>query len=571
MDDLRARQSAGPFASSSPLLAEAHSSSMQVEHDDWRTERQTAQHTHSASDQGRMPHTADEHQDNNEDETESGHEETAVQDDPATVSAAVHSDAVLLPKSEASAAVLTASESSADTLDLSAKTQGDDGRRANGARGEERRELAGAGGHAAAAAAAGHQARSADKPEVGALPKKKKASVKANKQQGEQARNSPAEHAAQAVHDGDAGHAALEPLVKLTMVGSSRGAAATAQQARSRGATAGVDVHSDAMPAVLHVSDVWMDTAQLAEIYRWTESSPNREIGGDLFGRWELCSNADCPLTFARSSEPAWSELGQPRRQSAEQRAVHGGHDVQRPRQHQHAYVQYVLRPGPRYEATSVAFYQDTEFLHVQGHALLRAGFEHIGEWHSHHQLRLRRPSGGDERTVYKAMREHHRDHFLLIIATLEQTRNGGLHGVVHPHVFSHQEQCCEYRPLHEIVAPGAAASFQLVDMQPHAQLPRQAHSQQQSAAAAQASPPAVGPRLLVVASYQWYANPAGSGQLKAIIRLLNQLAQPDQVKMFTTGRHKDLELSCTVPGEKRGPRRTLTLHFPRAISAGSS
>ena len=105
---------------------------------------------------------------------------------------------------------------------------------------------------------------------------------------------------------------------------------------------------------------------------------PHLETGGDLFGLWT--SNGD-------------------------------------------AVLHVVLGPGRNCERTGTSFYQDIPYLKRNGE-LLTQDFMlcHIGEWHSHHQLRLFEPSGGDSSTVIRnypsgALR------FLLIIANILSPR----------------------------------------------------------------------------------------------------------------------------------------------------
>jgi hypothetical protein len=82
--------------------------------------------------------------------------------------------------------------------------------------------------------------------------------------------------------------------------------------------------------------------------------------------------------------------------------------------------VQYVLGPGPKARRSQTAFFQDREYLILEGNRLQKAhGFQHIGEWHSHHVLGLAEPSGGDCATIQRAMRDYSLPSFLLIIGQL--------------------------------------------------------------------------------------------------------------------------------------------------------
>jgi hypothetical protein len=114
---------------------------------------------------------------------------------------------------------------------------------------------------------------------------------------------------------------------------------------------------------------------ELNRIAGWVQEYPNLETGGDLFGFW-----------------------------------THSGFPV----------VQFVLGPGKTSTHNSTSFYQDKEHLIKAGEILrTKHGLQHIGEWHSHHQMGLAQPSGGDEQTVFNALRRYNFPKFLLCIANL--------------------------------------------------------------------------------------------------------------------------------------------------------
>ena len=101
---------------------------------------------------------------------------------------------------------------------------------------------------------------------------------------------------------------------------------------------------------------------------------PHLETGGDLFGLWTTDGNA---------------------------------------------VLHVVLGPGQNCKRTGVSFYQDVPYLKENGELLTQDYMLcHIGEWHSHHQLHLFQPSGGDSSTV---IRNYPRGvcGFLLIIANI--------------------------------------------------------------------------------------------------------------------------------------------------------
>ena len=87
------------------------------------------------------------------------------------------------------------------------------------------------------------------------------------------------------------------------------------------------------------------------------------------------------------------------------------------------AVVQLALGPGKGCKRTSVSFYQDVSYLAKVGSYLTKKeGVCHVGEWHSHHQLGLARPSGGDESTVWRNMPTYKLSRFVIFIANIEAT-----------------------------------------------------------------------------------------------------------------------------------------------------
>ena len=87
------------------------------------------------------------------------------------------------------------------------------------------------------------------------------------------------------------------------------------------------------------------------------------------------------------------------------------------------AVILYVIGPGPRANHQTTFFNQDLDYLVTVGRALkLRYGLHHIGEWHSHHQLGLARPSSHDAHTMNSTIREKNLRHFLLCIGNCTPT-----------------------------------------------------------------------------------------------------------------------------------------------------
>ena len=88
------------------------------------------------------------------------------------------------------------------------------------------------------------------------------------------------------------------------------------------------------------------------------------------------------------------------------------------------AVIQFVVGPGQNCRRSSVSFYQDINYLEKIGEQMTKSeGVCHIGEWHSHHQLGLARPSGGDENTVWNNMPTYNLKRFVIFIANLKQLR----------------------------------------------------------------------------------------------------------------------------------------------------
>lgn len=84
------------------------------------------------------------------------------------------------------------------------------------------------------------------------------------------------------------------------------------------------------------------------------------------------------------------------------------------------AVIQLVLGPGQGCRREVHSFYQDVPYLQrVGNHLTGEEGLCHIGEWHSHHTIGLRRPSGGDEGTVWRNMPTYDLNRFILFIANI--------------------------------------------------------------------------------------------------------------------------------------------------------
>ena len=79
--------------------------------------------------------------------------------------------------------------------------------------------------------------------------------------------------------------------------------------------------------------------------------------------------------------------------------------------------VLYAIGPGPNANHQSAFFNQDVDYLIRVGKPIVEHfGLQHIGEWHSHHQLGLAQPSTHDAHTMISTIRDKHLGQFLLCI-----------------------------------------------------------------------------------------------------------------------------------------------------------
>lgn len=87
--------------------------------------------------------------------------------------------------------------------------------------------------------------------------------------------------------------------------------------------------------------------------------------------------------------------------------------------------VLYVIGPGRHANHQPTFFNQDSDYLMTVGNELLnRYGLCHIGEWHSHHQLGLARPSGHDARTMHNGLIRIPQRRLLLCIGNYKNGRS---------------------------------------------------------------------------------------------------------------------------------------------------
>ena len=116
------------------------------------------------------------------------------------------------------------------------------------------------------------------------------------------------------------------------------------------------------------------------EIQKLVQLYPDIETGGDLFGLWQ---------------------------------------DAQT------VVIQLFIGPGKKCRRTTASFHQDIEYLRRVGSLITsKEGLCNVGEWHSHHQISMPRPSAADERTVFSNMPQLGLERFVLFIATIESGKS---------------------------------------------------------------------------------------------------------------------------------------------------
>lgn len=85
--------------------------------------------------------------------------------------------------------------------------------------------------------------------------------------------------------------------------------------------------------------------------------------------------------------------------------------------------VLYAIGPGPNANHQVAFFNQDVNYLVTIGKKLIsKYGLQHIGEWHSHHQLGLAHPSGHDASTMVNSIKKRNIGNFLLSIGNCTNT-----------------------------------------------------------------------------------------------------------------------------------------------------
>lgn len=115
--------------------------------------------------------------------------------------------------------------------------------------------------------------------------------------------------------------------------------------------------------------------------------------------------------------------------------------------------VLFAIGPGHRANHQVAFFNQDLDYLTSVGRILVdRYGLQHMGEWHSHHQLGLAHPSGHDASTMVRSIERENLRRFLLCIGNCD-----GRASVLNAFNFT-QEAGYDYRhaawSVKEVISP---------------------------------------------------------------------------------------------------------------------
>lgn len=202
---------------------------------------------------------------------------------------------------------------------------------------------------------------------------------------------------------------------------------------------------------------------------------PNIETGGQLFGFW---SNQGVPV------------------------------------------VLYVIGPG-RYANHQPSFFnQDSQYLLSVGNELLnRYGLCHIGEWHSHHQLGLARPSSHDARTMHNGLLRIPQRRLLLCICNYENGRS-----IVNPYNFHENDLRGYSNAIWQIIERESPfrriADNELSDIliHPHTSQPNHGHNR-----IYQSIQQSVTPQIRIPAEY-WVAKDGNLEILRKMLRYTQQI-----------------------------------------------
>jgi hypothetical protein len=137
---------------------------------------------------------------------------------------------------------------------------------------------------------------------------------------------------------------------------------------------------------------VYIYDSEFEKIKNWVLLHKNIETGGDLFGLWVDAHTA---------------------------------------------VVQFALGPGKKCNRYETSFFQDLDYLATAGGYLTKKhGLCNLGQWHSHHQLSLDKPSSGDDNTVWGHMPTLGLKRYIVCIANISKGWNSGYHARVNCFLF---------------------------------------------------------------------------------------------------------------------------------------
>ena len=123
--------------------------------------------------------------------------------------------------------------------------------------------------------------------------------------------------------------------------------------------------------------EVYIYDSEYEKIKNWVLQYRNIETGGDLFGLWVDSHTA---------------------------------------------VVQFAIGPGKNCRRRKTSFFQDLQYLESAGDYLTKKhGLCNLGQWHSHHQLSLDKPSAGDENTVWSHMPKLGLTRYIVCIANISK------------------------------------------------------------------------------------------------------------------------------------------------------
>ena len=213
---------------------------------------------------------------------------------------------------------------------------------------------------------------------------------------------------------------------------------------------------------------------ELDRIAGWTKEYPDRETGGEFFG------------FFTRSGAPV---------------------------------VQLVLGPAPDSQHEYTSFYQSKDFLVDEAKLLTSThGLQHLGCWHSHHQLGLAIPSSGDENTVINALRVHKLPSFLLGITNLQRKNVTEQDFDVNLGGFIFTQEQADYTECYWVVLPGESPiRTSLQPLESEFFIDPQLASDWKVKRSSLSATTTVTTTPVQISDRVWYSNPDGLALLKSI------------------------------------------------------